>query len=381
MHIRSAFAAVALACTLAAADEPRDLTAEVDALRVKINVPALSVVLFDDEHTLARGLAGVRSTENDTPITYDDRFHIGSLAKAMTATVAASLVEDGAIQWHTTLVENCTKSREIPELYRKVSLVELLAHRAGLPDDRHGRYALYAALWVRGDTPFNTRHDAVATSFALEGLAKRGAAFTYSNSGYMLAGHMLEEATDEPFEDLIRERLFEPLKMTRAGFGEPVEQYNDTEPRGHIRSGDTLSPAARGPFGALPPAMTPAGDIHCTVGDLAAFARAHLAGLRGTDGVVTADTFRLLHADPEKDGYALGWALDTSDPDAIVSNHAGSNMRWFAVMAIDPTRNRGLVAVMNAVPDDKGGVDLFGEIGRWFDGRQADPEESEAVTP
>jgi len=374
MLFRTVLVALALSAPLAMADEPRDLTPRVEALRAKIDVPALAVILFDDEHTLARGLAGHRSTANDTPITWDDRFHVGSLSKAMTATVAAALVEDGTIKWNATLADHCEEATRIPEQYRPIKLRQFLAHRSGLPDDRHGRYALYAALWMRGDTPLNTRHFAVPTSFAQEGMAEPEASMLYTNTGYMMAGHMLEEAAGKPFEDLIRERLFEPLKMTRAGFGEPVEQYDDAEPRGHIRSGDTLDPAPRGPFGALPLAMNPAGGVHCTPPELAAFVRAHLAGLRGKDGLVTADSFKLLHADPEGDGYALGWALDTRDPQAVISQHAGSNMRWFAVMAVDPANNRGLIAVMNAVPDDDAGVNLFAEIGKWFEPEDPAPK-------
>lgn len=374
MLVRSALVAIAITAPLAIADEPRDLTPQAEALRAKIDVPALAVILFDDEHTLAQGLAGVRSTQNDTPITWDDRFHIGSLSKAMTATVAASLVEDGLLTWSTTLADLCPSAKAVPEQYQQVTLEQFLTHRSGLPDDRHGRYAIYTALWNQQGTLEGRRHNAVITSFQLEGLTGAGARMTYSNSGYMLAGHMLEEAAGKPFEDLIRERLFEPLKMTHAGFGEPVEQYDDAEPRGHVRSGDTLNPAPRGPFGALPLAMNPAGGVHCSPPELASFVQAHLAGLRGKDGLVIAESFQLLHADPESDGYALGWGIDSSNPNAIVSQHAGSNMRWFAIMAVDPANNRGLVAVMNAVPDEDAGVNLFADIGKWFEAESAEPQ-------
>jgi CubicO group peptidase (beta-lactamase class C family) len=360
---------------VAAGDGPRDLGGRVEALRERADVPALAVVLYDDERTLARGISGRRSTERDAPVTWEDRFHLGSLSKAMTATVAASLVEEGKIAWSTTLAEVCTGSRAIPEPYRKVTLEQLLAHRSGLPDDRHGLYGHYTALWEHGGTLTRTRHDGVAASFALDGLTGCGAGFTYSNSGYMIAGHMLEEVTGEPFERLMRERLFEPLGMAHAGFGEPVEEHGDAEPRGHVREGGTLTPAPRGSGGALPLAMDPAGGVHCTAEELASFARAHLAGLRGRGSVVTAESFRHLHADPEHDGYALGWGLDAGDAGAVVSRHAGSNMRWFAIMSIDPSHNRGLIAVMNAVPRED--VDLFAEIGGWYEASGAEPEAAE----
>ncbi len=356
--------------TTGALEKPRDLNDQVESLRDRIGVPALAVVLLDDKGATARGIAGTFGVDDDTPVTFDSRFHLGSLSKAMTATVAASLVEDQIISWDTTLEEVCPeRAATIPEGYRSVTLRQLLTHRGGLPDDRN-RIPIYFKLWMHSGSPTEARHDAVESSYKLDGLIEPNKSMVYSNSGYMLAGHMLEEAADESFETLIRKRLFDPLNMTHAGFGEPVETHGETEPRGHIRNDDGVRVAPRGPIGALPLAMNPAGGVHCSVDELSAFVQANLAGLRGQDGIITATSFQTLHADPESDGYALGWALDTRNPDAIMSNHAGSNKRWFAIMAVDPANNRAFVAVMNAVPDQAAGINLFREIGRWAEPTQ-----------
>ena len=57
--------------------------------------------------------------------------------------------------------------------------------------------------------------------------------FLYSNAGYVIAGAMLEQVTGESWEELIRTEVFEPLGMTRAGFGAPGSADAVDQPRGH----------------------------------------------------------------------------------------------------------------------------------------------------
>src|SRR6185369_13581125 len=57
------------------------------------------------ERIIAQGVAGVRKRGAAERITLDDRFHLGSCGKAMTATLVAMLVEEGKLNWTTTLGE------------------------------------------------------------------------------------------------------------------------------------------------------------------------------------------------------------------------------------------------------------------------------------
>jgi CubicO group peptidase (beta-lactamase class C family) len=86
-------------------------------------------------------VVGVRRSGAPDLVTPADRFHIGSDAKAMTATMLATLVEKGKLGWDTTpsAVFPEAKDRILPD-YRDVTLTDLLAHRAGLPayDDSDG---------------------------------------------------------------------------------------------------------------------------------------------------------------------------------------------------------------------------------------------------
>ena len=66
-------------------------------------------------------------------------------------------------------------------------------------------------------------------------LTKPGTVYAYSNAGYVFAGLMAEEVTGQPWEELMQQRLFDPLKMKSAGFG-PTGQSNSEridQPWGH----------------------------------------------------------------------------------------------------------------------------------------------------
>src|SRR3954466_14976518 len=83
---------------------------------------------------IAQGAAGVRKGGTAERITLDDRFHLGSCTKAMTATLVAMLVEEGRLNCTTTLGELFADTMTpMHPAWEKVTLQQVLAHRAGLP--------------------------------------------------------------------------------------------------------------------------------------------------------------------------------------------------------------------------------------------------------
>jgi CubicO group peptidase (beta-lactamase class C family) len=190
--------------------------------------------------------------------------------------------------------------------------------------------------------------------------ATRGS-YLYSNAGYVIAGTMLEEVTGEQWEDLIHREVFEPLGMTSTGFGPPgsLGAVPD-QPRGHVRQGSqwiALEPNANADN---PAALGPAGTVHSSLGDYARYVAAHLAGARGTPGLVSAAAFEKLHTPAPGSSYALGWNAQTRNwAGGRTLAHAGSNTLWYAVVWIAPERDFAMIAVTNAGGDDAArGTDL-----------------------
>src|ERR1035437_7450805 len=94
----------------------------------------MAAAVLRGERIIAQGAAGVRKRGTAERITLDDRFHLGSAAKAMTATLVAMLVEEGKLNWTTTLGELFADTvKPMHPAWEKVTLRQVLAHRSGLP--------------------------------------------------------------------------------------------------------------------------------------------------------------------------------------------------------------------------------------------------------
>jgi D-alanyl-D-alanine carboxypeptidase len=321
----------------------------VERAAVDNDVPGLVVRLYEPRSSMS-SVAGVRQRGAAVAFRAGDAVHIGSALKAMTATIAARLVDRGAISWESTLVEIFPEQATVidPAL-RTITLEELFAHRSGLTDD------VPADLYERAVNFEGTGAEARALFLpewlALPPQGDRGS-FSYSNFGYALAGAMLERVTGKAYEDLVREELFLPLGMHSAQFGAPGS--NDPlvidAPRGHDFEGNPLLPAEQDD----PPILAPAGTYSVTLRDWSKFARIHL-GLRvGGELFLQPESLARLHTPvggplPDSfgdDGYALGWyTMDLQGTSLLV--HDGSNGAWYSRILVNPRNQRVILQSCN----------------------------------
>src|SRR5690606_2123531 len=133
------------------------------------------------------------------------------------------------------------------------TLEQLLSHRAGAPTGT-GRRQLWSDFWTHEGTPTEARRMALLGVTDRDPEVPPGTKYEYSNYGYMLAGHMCETVTGDPFEKLLIDRLLAPLGITTAGWGAPGapgEEGVIDQPRGHR----LRLPVAPGPLADNPPAM------------------------------------------------------------------------------------------------------------------------------
>jgi CubicO group peptidase (beta-lactamase class C family) len=286
---------------------------------------------------------GVRRLGDETPVTPGDLWHIGSITKSFTSLLIAKHVERGEMSWTSTLGELLGASRA--GKFAPVTLSQLLSHRAGLPANVPPAVMPEAN---QGAPPVDVlRQRIVDAVLAGEPAAAPGAAFVYSNLGYIIAGAMLESKTKKTWEALVQDEVLAPLKLASAGMGAPGVRDVVSQPRGHVRAADgTLRPVEPGPLSDNPPYLGPAGRLHMTVGDFARWGQVHLRGERGQDGIVRADTFKRLHQPEGTGAYAMGW-VSRPGADARVIWHNGSNTMWYAIVAFDPAADRGVVIVTN----------------------------------
>lgn len=327
-------------------------------LRAEHELPALAGLVIKGGRTVGIAAVGSRRLGSPEAVTVDDPWHLGSCTKAMTATLLGALVQDGALTFETTLGDvYADLAPGMEPAWRDVTVEQLLSHRAGAPAGLE-RDGLWTTLFTDKERTLPALRRLVVetvTKHAPE--FAPGSAFLYSNGGVTIAGAVAEQVTGRAYEDLMRERLFAPLEMSRAGFGPPVGDA----PRGHRPAGGGLKvlvPVEPDAFPADNPAtIAPAGTAHAPLEDWARFALVHLRGARGDEGLLLAPaTFRSLHRPRGPEAYALGWGVGKFPDGGRLLTHSGSNTMWFATVVLAPDADVAVLVVSNCggKPAEKG---------------------------
>ncbi|HUY99239.1 MAG TPA: serine hydrolase domain-containing protein [Thermomicrobiaceae bacterium] len=319
-----------------------NLDEAVHAAMERWSVPGVTVGILRNGDVERRAY-GVTSLETEQPVTPDTLFQIGSISKVFTATLAMMLVDDGKLDLDTP-VSTYLPDLELAdtEALRTITLRHLFSHTSGLDGDRFTDYGLGDDALVKAIAEFNT----------LRQLTRPGELWTYCNSGFYLAGRVIEQVTGGVFEQVMRERVFEPLGLERTFlFAHEAIVYPVAVGHTPKEPGAAEHEVAR--RYPLPRCVNAAGGIISTVGDLLKFAGFHLAG--GTvDGkqLLSGKSAAAMQQPQTVAGnfaehYGIGWALHTVAGEPVVG-HGGSTNGFQAQLQLVPTRDYALAVLTNS---------------------------------
>jgi CubicO group peptidase (beta-lactamase class C family) len=107
----------------------------------RYQLPAVAAAAVREGQVIASGAVGVRRAGKDTPVAINDAFHIGSDTKAMTSLLAGMMVEEGKLQWSSTIGQSFPEFAATMDAgLRDVTLEQLLSHTSGIPSDNDEFY-------------------------------------------------------------------------------------------------------------------------------------------------------------------------------------------------------------------------------------------------
>jgi len=317
------------------------LPATLTAVMEGKTVPAVGVLVIRNGQVVDQAVAGIDSLGSASPATVDDLWNLGSDSKAMTVTMIARLVERGVLSWEAPLSAMLPglEAQMRPE-YRDVTLVDLMSHRAGLPEN-HSDEAFFRTFFTDTRPLQEQRLAYLRKAVADAPVGPARGKPSYSNTGLILAGAIAERATGKSYETLMQEEVFGPLGMTTAVFNQTP---GTGETSGHIDGRRSVAGDGN------PQMVMPAGGIRMTLSDWARFCIDQMAGEAGRGKLLKPETYRLMHTPRGDSIVAMGWGVPPQISGRVgpVLTHGGSDGNWFAFVALFPGSENGVLAVANA---------------------------------
>ncbi len=333
----------------AAADMPgppknQDLAPLLETIRAKYDLPALSALVLGGSDVLGVGAVGVRELGDPTKVTTDDLFHIGGAAQTLTATIAATLVQDGLLGWKTKLA---AAMPDVPmhAAYTDVTLADLLAQLGGAPRVIPAAVVSDAR---RSGEPRALRDQAARSLLAAPPEVAHGS-FAESDASFLLAAVMMEHVTGTSWEVLAQARVFAPLEMKTCTVVQSDLGVHPAVPWGHVVMSDVAAPIWPGFVDEPPTAFAPAQGLRCALRDWAKLIDLHLGGARGaTTVVLKPPSFDELQL-PVDATHARGWyAVSRSWAGAgLALNYGSRDPAIRALTWVLPAKNLALLVAVN----------------------------------
>jgi D-alanyl-D-alanine-carboxypeptidase/D-alanyl-D-alanine-endopeptidase len=319
------------------------------ALFLSLKVPALVLGVVRDGQTSIQGFGRRADNANEAPGA-DTLFRIGSVTKAFTGQVLASLAADGMVSLADPLTKYAPEFiAPMSEGGRPIRLVDLATHSAGLPrevphapgppDDPFANITLDAfTAWLKANPLMFTP----------------GTSISYSNFGFDLLAAALARAADEPYSNLLDARVLRPLGLRDTTFAPSTEQAARIV-QGRDFDGSPMPNAKTGKV------IVGSGGLYSTARDLLAWLQWHLdrfSNDRAAERLIDhaayfwRDGLNVVLGMDESgrmDAMGLAWVIMGPRGDRpLILQKAGGLQGVFSYVAFAPARGIGVCAAINA---------------------------------
>jgi CubicO group peptidase (beta-lactamase class C family) len=305
-------------------------------------IPGVSVaIIHQGRIEWAKGY-GVQDAETQEPVTSETLFQAASISKLVTAVAVLRLVDARWLDLDED-VNTYLLSWQIPNNMSwqpRVTLRQLLCHGAGVavhgfPGYTHDAVVPTLEQVLKGQKPANT--DPIRIN------ALPGTQFRYSGGGYCILQHILMDVTGQPFPELMRELVLNPLGMRQSTFDQPLPlTLVSTAATGHCCGGKPI-------FGKwhIYPEMAAAG-LWTTPSDLARFALAIQRAWAGETTNCLSQEMVCQMLTPQVELFTgLGPRLDGEGTSSRFS-HTGGNKGFMCLLEAYVHQSFGAVVMTNS---------------------------------
>ncbi|MFY9571101.1 MAG: serine hydrolase [Blastocatellia bacterium] len=292
---------------------------------------------------------GMANMEWNIPVETDTKFRLGSITKQFTAMLILQLVQEGKIKLEGKLTDYLPDYRK--DTGDRITVHQLLNHTSGIPsytglpnffqEISRNPYGVsdFVKKFASGDLEFEP-----------------GSKWNYNNSGYFLLGAIVERVAGKPYEQVLKERIFDPIGMKNTGYDHHATILAKRAAGYEKRPGGFVN----APYldMALPYA---AGSLYSTVEDLYLWDQALY-----TEKLLSAQLKELMYK-PGLSNYAYGWVvrkppLGAHDEPVTIIEHGGG-INGFNTLITRMPESKNLIVLLN----NTGGTKL-GEMSQKIGG-------------
>ncbi len=285
-------------------DIQTQLNAYLEARHRENDFRGVVLVVRNDSILFSKGY-GLANDKLSLPNTPQTVFRLASLTKQFTAAAILQLQERGKLKVQDRLcqyLENC------PAAWKEITIHQLLTHSAGLFN-----HTKLPDLAIVSQKP-HTVEQLIAEFRDKDLDFAPGTKFSYSNSGYLLLGHIIEKVSGKPYEAYVQENIFRPLKMKNSGYEKEGDGVRNRA-QGYVK-GPSGFEEARYLHMSFP---FSAGGLYSTAEDLQRWNKALYSGkLLSPQSVVTMTT-------PYLESYGYGLRIDQYDGKKRISHNGRIN--------------------------------------------------------
>ena len=329
--------ALAVACTASTVPPPdnsdRRLAQFVDELIAREmaaeQIPGAAFVFVRDGRVIYSKGYGVANADTGRRVDEDTIWRVGSISKTFTSVGVLRLAQEGRISLQSD-ANLYLRRFQIPATYPlPVTVASLLTHTAGFDEIRPGTQVSSAAEVLTLDRFLATR---------LIRIRSPGETIAYSTYGITVAGALIEDVTNEAFEESMRKRVWSPLGMSRTNITVPTGEANVAV--GYERKAGKLEPQAWEWYHT-----TPASSMNSTAADMARY----MIALLGPSPILSESSRAMLLAQhvsmhPRIPGVTLGLWEDIVGKLRVVE-HGGNVAGFSAQMTLIPSHNAAFFIV------------------------------------
>jgi CubicO group peptidase (beta-lactamase class C family) len=297
---------------------------------------------------LVRYAAGDADEARHVPLRPETIMRLASVSKQFTAMVVLKLRDQGLLHLGDPVCPYIVPKyvAGCPKAWKPITIQQILVHTSGIPD-----ISEMSDFFPKLSKPTTTQE--IIRRFANKPLDfKPGTNWKYSNSGYILAGAIIEQVSHNPYGTMLQREITGPLNLTHTGYslGAPPNGYA----KGYSKVGSPVPPINGSQANA-------AGGVFSNVDDLSRWDRAF-----GANKVAPAATVREAFTsqvrcpsggclDSPSSGYAYGWLVDTLRGHRFLY-HPGLLQGFHASNAYMPDDDIAVVVLSNVQDTDVNGI-------------------------